>query len=52
MSSSYSWDRFVPDRSHLFTIDKFGLSASSSDLYEEYNFNVKYIEEKIEELIK
>lgn len=52
MSSSYSWDRFVVDRQHLFTIDTFGESASVSDLYEKYNFTEKYIEEKIEELIK
>ena len=52
MSSSYSWDRFVTDRNHLFTIDNFGSSAPCDDLFERYNFNVKYIEEKIEELIK
>lgn len=51
-SSSYSWDRFVNDREHLFTIDSFGKSASCNDLLEEYNFTEKYIEEKIEELIK
>lgn len=52
MSSSYSWDRFVPDREHLFTIDSFGKSATYEELKNEYNFNEEYIEQKIEELIK
>lgn len=52
MSSSYSWDRFVTDRDHLFTIDTFGKSGSFDDLKQEYKFDEKYIEEKIEELVK
>lgn len=51
-SSAYSWDRYVVDRQHLFTIDTFGSSGSCSDVLEKYNFTAKYIEEKIEELIK
>ena len=52
MSSPYSWDRFVSNRNHLFTINQFGESGSCSDLLEKYNFTVNYIEEKIEEIIK
>ena len=52
MSSSYSWDRFVIDREHLFTIDTFGKSGSYEEIKNEFNFNEEYIEQKIEELIK
>ena len=51
-SSSYSWDRYVTDREHLFTIDIFGSSGACNDVLDKYNFTEKYIEEKIEELIK
>jgi len=51
-SSSYSWDRFVLDRDHLFTIDEFGSSGSYTDVLEKYGYTVEYIEEKIEKLIK
>ena len=52
MSSPYSWDRFVTDREHLFTISEFGASGSKEDLLDKYNFTVRYIEEKIEKLVK
>ena len=52
MSSSYSWDRFVTDRQHLFTIDSFGKSAPYDKLKDAYKINEQYIEEKIEELVK
>lgn len=51
-SSSYSWDRFVTKRSHLFTIDEFGISADINDQKERFNFTEKYIETRIEKLIK
>ncbi|MDD6879493.1 MAG: transketolase [bacterium] len=51
-SSSYSWDRFVSNRAHLFTIDKFGISAPITDQKEKYNYTEKYIESQIEKLIK
>ena len=51
-SSSYSWFQFVNNKNHLFTIDEFGCSGSSTDVLEKYKFTEKYIEEKIEELIK
>ena len=51
-SSAYSWDRYVVDREHLFTIDTFGSSGNCNDVLQKYNFTEKYIEEKIEELIK
>ena len=51
-SSSYSWDQFVIDREHLFTIDEFGSSGNYKDVLNKYNFNEKYISDKIEKLIK
>lgn len=51
-SSPYSWDRFTPDRKHLFTVNTFGKSANYRDLLEEYNFTENFIEEQIEDLIK
>ena len=51
-SSSYSWYKFVKDKNHLFTIDTFGTSGNYKDVLEKYNFTTKYIENKIEELIK
>lgn len=52
MSSSYSWDNFVINRDHLFTVDTFGISASFEDIKQQYKFDEKYIEKRIEELIK
>lgn len=50
--SSYSWDQFVEDRNHLFTIDCFGVSGNYNDVMKKYNFTKEYIENKIEELLK
>lgn len=51
-SSPYSWYQFVSDESHLFTMNTFGSSGNYKDLLNKYNFDAKYIENKIEELLK
>lgn len=51
-SSPYSWYQFVSDESHLFTMNTFGSSGNYKDVLNKYNFDAKYIENKIEELLK
>lgn len=51
-SSPYSWYQFVNDESHLFTMNTFGSSGNYKDVLNKYNFDAKYIENKIEELLK
>ena len=50
-SSSYSWDLFTK-REYMFTVDTFGKSGSKDDLLNDYGFDIKKIENKIEELLK
>lgn len=51
-SSPYSWYQFVADEERLFTMNTFGSSGNYKDVLEKYNFTAKYIENKIEELLK
>ncbi len=51
-SSPYSWYQFVSDESHLFAMNTFGSSGNYKDVLNKYNFDAKYIENKIEELLK
>lgn len=51
-SSPYSWYQFVSDESHLFTMNTFGSSGNYKDVLNKYNFDAKYIENRIEELLK
>lgn len=51
-SSPYSWYQFVSDESHLFTMNTFGSSGNYKNVLNKYNFDAKYIENRIEELLK
>ena len=51
-SSPYSWYQFVSDESHLFTMNTFGSSGNYKDVLNKYNFDAKYIENRVEELLK
>lgn len=50
-SSSYSWHQFVNDKENLFTVDRFGKSASLEDIKEDYNLNPIDISRKLENLL-
>ena len=51
-SSSYSWYKFVYNDKYLFTLDSFGSSGSTDDVYKKYGFDVTNIADKIEKLLK
>ena len=51
-SSSYSWYKFVYNDKYLFTLDSFGASGSTDDVYKKYGFDVTNIADKIEKLLK
>lgn len=51
-SSSYSWYKFVYNEKYLFTLDNFGSSGTTEDVYKKYGFDVNQIAEKIEKLLK
>ncbi len=51
-SSSFSWNRLVYNSKYLITLDKFGCSGPSSDVYKKYGFDAESLEEKIDNLLK
>lgn len=50
--SSLSWNRLIFNKKYLITLDTFGDSGSRDELYEKYGFDIKSLEEKIENLLK
>ena len=48
-SSSYSWYKYVKDKSYLFTIDEFGASGNKESVFQKFGFTVENIERVIEE---
>ena len=51
-SSSFSWNRLVYNSKYLITLDQFGSSGPSSDVYKKYGFDALSLEEKIDNLLK
>ena len=51
-ASHYSWDSFVLNKDHLFTVDKFGISAKSDDIRSIYKFDIDSIVDRINNLIR
>ena len=49
--SSLGWEKFVIDSNHLFTIDKFGTSASKEDILKYCQVDIDTIINKIKELL-
>lgn len=49
--SSLGWEKFVIDSDHLFTIDKFGVSASKEDTLKYAELDIDSIIEKIKRII-
>ena len=49
--SSLGWEKFVIDSNHLFTVDKFGISASKDDTLKYCNVDIDSITNKIKELL-
>ena len=49
--SSLGWEKFVIDSDHLFTIDKFGASASKDDILKYCELDIDTIIEKIKKLL-
>ena len=49
--SSLGWEKFVIDSEHLFTIDKFGNSASKDELLKYYQLDIDTIIDKIKKLL-
>lgn len=50
-SSSYSWQKYVPDSKHLFTIDTFGASGKKEEVLEKFGFNSEKIAKSIETML-
>jgi len=51
-SSSLSWNQLIYNEKYLITLDEFGTSGNYKDVHEKYGFDVKSLEEKIENLLK
>ena len=49
--SSLGWEKFVIDSEHLFTVDKFGVSASKDDTLKYANVDIESIIEKIKKTL-
>ena len=49
--SSLGWEKFVIDSNHLFTVDKFGVSASKEDTLKYMQVDIDTIIEKIKTLL-
>ena len=50
-ASSLSWEKFVIDSEHLFTIDKFGICASKDDVVKYCEVDIDSIIDKIKKLL-
>ena len=50
--SSFGWEKFVPSSDYLFTMDRFGVSASKDDVLKESGLDTGTIVEKIKSLLK
>ena len=50
--SSFGWEKFVPSSNYLFTIDKYGISASKDDVLKYEQVDLDTIVEKIKSLLK
>ena len=51
-TSSYLWQPIIFNDKYLITLDKFGCSGKSSDVYKKFGFDIESLENKIEELLK
>jgi len=51
-SSSYSWHEFVYNDKYLINVNEFGKSGNREDVYQEFEFDIESITEKIEDLLK
>lgn len=51
-SSSFSWNRLVYNSKYLITLDEFGSSGPSKDVFKKYGFDALSLEEKIDNLLK
>ena len=51
-ASSLSWKKLIFNDKYLITLDHFGLSGNYKDIYKEFGFDAKSLEEKIENLLK
>ena len=50
-ASSLGWEKFVIDSDHLFTVDKFGVSASKDDSLKYQGIDIESIIEKIKSIL-
>ena len=50
--SSFGFEKFVPSSDYLFTINKFGISASKEDVLKSMSLDLNTIVEKIKSLLK
>lgn len=50
-ASSFGWEKFVESSDYLFTVDKFGVSASKDDVLKYCEVDIDTITEKIKSLI-
>ena len=50
--SSFGWEKFVPSSDYLFTIDRFGISASKEDVLKYCGLDLDIIVEKMKSLLR
>ena len=50
--SSFGWGKYVYNENYLITIDKFGVSAPSSDVLKSLNFDKESIKQRIINMYK
>ena len=50
-ASSLGWEKFVVDSNHLFTVDKFGVSASKEDSLKYQGVDIESIITKIKNIL-
>ena len=51
-ASSMSWNKLIFNDKYLLTIDKFGSSATKEGIYKHFGYDIKTLENKVEELLK
>ncbi len=51
-ASSMSWNKLIFNDKYLLTVDEFGSSATKEGIYKHFGYDIKTLENKVEELLK
>ena len=51
-ASSMSWNKLIFNDKYLLTVDEFGSSATKEGIYKHFGYDIKTLENKVEEILK